>query len=191
MLSALDITLSEDLLVSGNRCVTQLCHCLQNHATPSATMVAGYVVKQLQVWSGPSHDLAQSLVKLVTQVCVHECMCVSVCARVCARVCGYTSCLCVCVCVLCFCECFKEVPPSLSLSSLKVVEDLQGSLPTQFLQQIFCRASPVLQLRYSANTKVYIHHTLLVLYKPCHLCVCGVCVCVCVCVCACVRVCSC
>jgi PI-3-kinase-related kinase SMG-1 len=102
ILSATDITLSEDLLISGNRCVTQLCHCLQNHAMPSATMVAGYIVKQLQMWTGPSNDLAQSLVRLVMQL----------------------------------------------------VEDLQGSLPTQFLQQIFSRDSPVLQLRYSANTKL-------------------------------------
>ena len=36
----------------------------------------------------------------------------------------------------------------------KVVEDLQSSLPTQFVQDIFSLDSPVLTLRYMASEKV-------------------------------------
>ena len=73
VLSATDITISDELLVSGNKCVTELCHCIQNHAAPSATMVAGYVVKQLQIVHRASHELALSIVELITQVCM--CLC--------------------------------------------------------------------------------------------------------------------
>ena len=40
-----------------------------------------------------------------------------------------------------------------------MVEDLQASLPTQFIQQIFALDSPVLLLRYSATEKVQLHQS--------------------------------
>ena len=45
---------------------------------------------------------------------------------------------------------------------LQVVEDLQTSLPTQFVQQIFSVDSPLLQLRYTSSPKVSILCTLLI-----------------------------
>ena len=45
---------------------------------------------------------------------------------------------------------------------LQVVEDLQTSLPTQFVQQIFSVDSPLLQLRYTSSPKVSTLCTLLI-----------------------------
>ena len=47
-----------------------------------------------------------------------------------------------------------HVPPP-----LQIVEDLQASLPTQFVQQVFSIDSPLLQLRYTARPKVHTHTT--------------------------------
>ena len=56
-----------------------------------------------------------------------------------------------------------ETPPPLPSKS-QMVEDLQASLPTQFIQKIFALDSPVLLLRYSATEKVQLMYNECIIY---------------------------
>ena len=69
VLSASDITFSEELLIVSNRCLSELCRCLGTNFTGCSSDAANFIVQQLEDSEIPSHELASSVIKLLLQVC--------------------------------------------------------------------------------------------------------------------------
>ncbi len=70
VLSSMDVIFSEDLLIAGNHCLTELCHCLQNHFALCAQDVGSFVIQQLEDCDSelPSIDHSYSVVNLLLKV---------------------------------------------------------------------------------------------------------------------------
>ena len=102
VMAANEVMLSEELMIAGNTCLCELCHCLQNHFVPSCPEVSKFILKQLDEDSADlSTEQTLTAVKLAVQI----------------------------------------------------VEELQTSLPTAFVQQILdIEASSFMRLRSIPST---------------------------------------
>lgn len=68
ILSSIRVNVSEELIMAGNRCLTELCRSLQGHFASCSSTVATFIVRQLEEAELPSPDHAHSVVKLLSQV---------------------------------------------------------------------------------------------------------------------------
>ena len=74
VLSANDVTFSEELLIVGNQCLQELCRCLQNHFAASCPDLVNFVIQQFDEPELFSADHTLSVIKLLMQVCA-GCLC--------------------------------------------------------------------------------------------------------------------
>ena len=68
ILASNDVTFSEELIMAGNRCMTELSKCLQGHFASCSSTVATFIIRQLDEQEPPSPDHAHSVVRLLSQV---------------------------------------------------------------------------------------------------------------------------
>ena len=68
VLSANDVTFSEELLMVGNQCLMELSKCLQNHFAPSCTDLANFVIQQYDDPDLLSSGHTLSVIKLLMRV---------------------------------------------------------------------------------------------------------------------------
>ena len=68
VLSANDVTFSEELLIVGNQCLQELCRCLQNHFAASCQDLVNFVIQQFDEPELFSSDHTLSVIKLLMQV---------------------------------------------------------------------------------------------------------------------------
>lgn len=68
ILASNDVAFSEELIMAGNRCMSELSRCLQGHFASCSPSVATFVIRQLDEQEPPSPDHAHSVVRLLSQV---------------------------------------------------------------------------------------------------------------------------
>ena len=75
VLSANDVTFSEELLMVGNQCLMELSKCLQNHFAPSCTDLANFVIQQYDDPDLLSSGHTLSVIKLLMRVGADSYLC--------------------------------------------------------------------------------------------------------------------
>eukprot|EP00731_Ephydatia_muelleri_P029201 Em0020g845a len=69
VMTANEVMLSEELMIAGNTCLCELCHCLQNHFVSSCPEVSKFILKQLDEESADlSTEQTLTAVKLAVQI---------------------------------------------------------------------------------------------------------------------------